>query len=97
MDTFEEYTGDRAAGQRMREGLSVLAERFDGTPLGDQISDVLAGRSSMKQLADDPEFATLALEGARQYVDALRQLTPEQRAQLAEQAQEMDEAAPDAE
>lgn len=91
MDTFEEYTGDPAAAQRMRQALVVLAGRYAGTPIGDQISEALAGRTSMKELADDPEFATLALQGAREYLDAWRALTPEQRAELSEQARSLEE------
>ena len=92
MDSFEEYTGDRAAARQMREGLTVLAGRYAGTPLGDQISDTLAGRTSMRELADDPEFASLALQGAREYLDAWRELSPEQRAEINRQARELDAA-----
>ena len=83
-DSIEEFTGDRAGADLLRTSLRGLAERYAGHPLGRQVAEVLAGRASMRDLADDPEFASLAREGMRRVADEWRSLTPEARAAVVE-------------
>jgi len=85
-DSIEEFTGDRAAAEVLRDSLRQLAERYDGHPLGQQIAEVLAGRGSMRELADDPEFASLAHEGMRKVAQEWAALSAEERATYVDRA-----------
>lgn len=95
-DSLEAFTGDAAGARQLRRALGVLAEQYAGTPLGRQVSEVLAGRLSMRELADDPELATLARRGMEDFRAEWDQKSPEeQRAEVArvsELAAEEDQA-----
>ena len=88
-DSILEFTGDRAAADLLRDSLHALADRYAGSPLGRQIGDVLAGRASMRELADDPELASLAHEGMRRVAEEWRALAPEQRAAFVERGEQL--------
>lgn len=80
-DSITEFTGgDPVAGRQLRQALTVLAEEYAGTPLGRQITDVLAGRATMRELAGDPELATLAHRGMEQFQQEWAELSPAERA-----------------
>jgi len=51
----------------LRRSLRILRDHHAGTPLARQIDDVLAGRKEFRSLAGDPEFASMAHEGMRQF------------------------------
>ncbi len=83
--------GDPRAATLLRAnltGLRDLLARDDGPAtdpeaaraLSAAIGDVLAGRESMRSLAEDPALASLAEAGMRQAQDAWWRLSPEQRA-----------------
>ena len=87
-DSLEAFAGDPAGGRQLRRSLQVLADEYAGTPLGDQVRDVLAGRMSMRELAEDPELATLAQRGMEQWQAEWDQKSPEeQRAEVAHVAE----------
>lgn len=92
MDSIDEFASDRAGAEILRQSLRALADQHAGTPLGAQIEAVLAGRADMRDLAGDPELATLAHEGVRQYAAQWAAMTPEERAALVEQATAIDAA-----
>ena len=86
-DSVLEFTsGDVIAARTLRDSLAELAARYEGTPLGRRIHDVLAGRSAFRSLADDPEFSAIALEGARAWERTWMSLDPEEKARLVKQA-----------
>ena len=88
-DSVLEFAGgDAIAARTLRDSLAQLAGQHAGTPLERRIADVLAGRSTFRSLADDPEFSAIALEGARAWERAWRSLDPEEKARLTEQAQD---------
>ena len=67
-DSIDDFTaGERAAADQLRRSLRILGDHYAGTPLARQIADVLAGRKDFRSLAGDPEFASLAHEGMRQF------------------------------
>jgi hypothetical protein len=91
-DSILEFTGgDVTAARTLRESLTELAARHDGTPLGREIDDVLAGRAGFRSLADDPVFSAIALEGARAFEQAWMSLDPEEKARLVHEAQRDEE------
>jgi len=80
-DSITAFTGgDPIAGRQLRQALQVLADEHAGTPLGRQITDVLEGRSTMRELAGDPELATLAHRGMEQFREEWAALSPAERA-----------------
>ncbi len=82
-DSLEAFTGDRAAAEQLRRSLTALRDEYAGSPLADQLDDVLTGREDFRTLADDPEFASLAHEGARKFQEYWASLSADQRAELA--------------
>lgn len=87
-DPFQEFTGDRDAAARLRAGLEQVAAENPGTDTAELIAQVLAGRRPIRDLADDPGFATVMEQGMDDYRRHLESLTPQERAQLVEQAQQ---------
>lgn len=80
-DSITAFTGgDPVAGRQLRTALEVLADEHAGTPLGHQITDVLDGRATMRELAGDPELATLAYRGMERFREEWAGLSPEERA-----------------
>ncbi len=87
-DSLDDFTGDAVGGEILRRSLRTLAAEHAGTPLGEQVSAVLSGRSTMRDLAADPEFATLAHEGMRRYAEVWAGSSAEERAELVRQGAE---------
>ena len=81
VDSLTDFAGgDVAAGRQLRRALEVLAEEHAGTPLAGQIQAVLSGRMTMRELAGDPELATLAHQGMERFREEWAQLSPAERA-----------------
>jgi len=87
-DSIEAFAGDPAGGRMLRHSLEVLAREYAGHPLAHQIAAVLDGRKDMRDLAGDPELATLAQQGMRRFAEQWEQLGPEERAELIAQGEE---------
>lgn len=82
-DSIDALTdGDPAAALQLRRALEVLVGQYSDTPLGRQLSDVLAGRTDLRSLGSDPEFATLVRDGMRQFGEQWDAASPEERAGL---------------
>jgi hypothetical protein len=81
-DDLEALTGDRAGAASLRRAMRALADYHAGTPLAREIDAVLAGRQSIRDLAADPEFATLAHEGMVQFQEDWRKMSAEERDSL---------------
>lgn len=92
-DSIEEFAGDRAGGQVLRQSLGLLVERYGDQPLGQQAAAVLAGRMTMRELAGDPEFASMAIEGMRSAVAEWEAMSPEQRAAFAADSRRIEDEA----
>lgn len=80
-DSITAFTGGNpVAGRQLRTALQVLADEHAGTSLASQITDVLDGRATMRELAGDPELATLAHRGMEQFREEWAELSPAERA-----------------
>lgn len=79
-DDLDAFTGDTAGGEIMRWSLRAMADHYAGTPLGDRVRDVLAGRLGIRELAQDPEFAEFTARGMQVWSDLWASLSPEERA-----------------
>lgn len=91
-DPFEEFTGDRAGAVQLRRSLEVLRDRYAGTPLGDQLQLTLEGRMSMRELAGDPEFASMAQAGMQQFADQWESMSPEEKQKLLREGEAYEQA-----
>ncbi len=90
-DPLEEITGgDAAAADLLRRNLTTLAADHRGTPTGQLLDDVLAGRRPVADLHTDVGFAEIVNDGVARYRSYVASLTPEQRAALAREAEELD-------
>ncbi len=79
-DSLDDSTvGDRAAAENLRRSLRALSEHFAGTPLAEQIQDVLQGRTTLRDLAEDPEFASMTQQGMREFAQTWESMTPVER------------------
>ena len=82
-DSIDDFTGgEPAAADQLRRSLRILRDHYAGTPLARQIADVLAGRKDFRSLAGDPEFASLAHEGMRQFGQEWESKSAEEREAL---------------
>ncbi len=86
-DSLDSFAGDPAGARALREGLTALATHHAGTPLGDQIAAVLAGRTSLRDLAADPEFASMTTAYADRFTEEWRRLDPDERRALVAQGE----------
>lgn len=85
-DQFELFTGDRAAAMRLRANLTRIAQERPGTAVESIAREVLAGRRSIRDLTDDPEFSKVITEGVDGYRRYLDTLTPAERAEMVDTA-----------
>ncbi len=85
-DPFEVFAGDRTAAMRLRANLTRIAQEHPGTPVESIANEVLAGRRSIRDLADDPEFSKVIKDGVDDYRRYLDTLTPAERAEMVENA-----------
>ena len=81
-DSIREFAGDAAGAVALRDGISQLAQHYAGTPLGDQLAAVLAGRTTMRELAGDPEFVAMTTRFTQEFSDEWDALDPRERADL---------------
>jgi hypothetical protein len=82
-DSIDAFAGgEPAAAAQLRRALRVLVEQYAGTPLGRELSDVLAGRTDLRALGTDPEFATLVRDGMRLFGEQWDAASPEERTAL---------------
>lgn len=96
LDTFLEFTaGDRTAALQLRRAIDVLAHEYADQPLGRQARAVLDGRASFRDLAGDPELASMATQAVRGYAEERAAMSPEERERLAHQAAEAEKLAND--
>lgn len=80
-DGLEDFTGDERSAQVLRNSLRALAQQAAGTPLGDEVQDVLAGRRHIRELANNEEFAQLTTDGMHAFEESWAQLSPAEREQ----------------
>ncbi|HXH81054.1 hypothetical protein [Nocardioides sp.] len=88
IDPFEVFTGDPPAAARLRANLTRIAEDHPGTGVASIANEVLEGRRSIRDLADDPDFSEVIAEGVSDYRRYLDSLTPAERAEMVESASE---------
>ena len=78
-DPLQELTGDRAGAALLRQSLTELASREQGTPLGYRIREVLTGERDVRSLAEDPHFAELTRQGMEAFTASWEAMEPEER------------------
>ncbi|WP_148613742.1 hypothetical protein [Nocardioides rubriscoriae] len=81
-DSIRDFAGDDAGARVLRDGLGQLARHYAGTPLGERITDVLIGRTDMRDLAGDPELVSLTTGFTRQFAEQWDRMDPDERADL---------------
>ncbi|MFC7492701.1 MULTISPECIES: hypothetical protein [unclassified Nocardioides] len=79
-DDLQAFTGDAAGAEIMRRSLRAMADHYAGTPLGDRVREVLAGRIGIRELAADPEFEDFTRRGMQAWSELWESLGPEERA-----------------
>lgn len=94
-DSIEEFTGDRAGAVQLRRSLTILRDKYAGTPLGDQLQRTLDGQLTMRELAGDPEFASMAQAGMREYAEQWEAMSPEEKQALVREGEAAERAAND--
>jgi hypothetical protein len=79
-DSLDEFTGgDRAAAENLRRSLRAMSEHYAGTPLARQVQGVLDGRTTLRELAGDPEFASMTQQGMREFAETWQSMSPQER------------------
>lgn len=91
-DPLVEFTGDRVGAVQLRRSLQALADHYAGQPLGQQISAVLAGRMTMRELAGDPEFASMAQQGTQQFAEQWEAMSPDEKQALVREGEAAEQA-----
>lgn len=81
VDDIESFTGDAAGAAILRSSLRQLAGLEAGTPLAARIDDVLAGRRSMRELAEHPHLVEFAHRGMAAFDELWSQMSPSERAE----------------
>jgi len=80
--------GDVALSQHLRNSLDLLKRKVDDPEFGRMVDDITSGRRSLRDMVTSPVFARaldpLVEQGARTY----RELSDEQRDELARQGAE---------
>ena len=76
--------GDQALSDHLREALRTLRERSDNEDFRRVVDDVLAGRSGLRDVYFTPAFAAGLDTGVRQFAQRYEELSPQERAELAE-------------
>ncbi len=71
VDDIESFTGDAAGAAILRNSLRQLASLEVGTRLAVRIDDVLAGRRSMRELAEHPHLVEFAHRGISVFDEAI--------------------------
>jgi len=59
LEPFEAFTGDQNSAVRLRANLTRIADDHAGSSVASIANAVLAGRCSIRDLADDPAFSEL--------------------------------------
>jgi hypothetical protein len=77
--------GNQELSNHLRNALRTLRERSDNEDFRRVVDDVLAGRSGLRDVYLTPAFAAGLDPGVRQFARRYDELSPEERAALAEQ------------
>ncbi|AEI13633.1 hypothetical protein [Cellulomonas gilvus] len=76
---------DAGMDRMLRRSLTELRDQNAGTPLGDLLDDVLAGRRSLRDVARTPEFDAAVAPAAQKATQQWAALSPEERDTLVAQ------------
>lgn len=88
-DPFVAHTGSSEAASLLRRNLTAIADQHRGTAMARRVRDVLAGQRDLSELEKDPDFMRLMRSGVQQYEDHLSTLSPEEKARLYAEAEEL--------
>jgi hypothetical protein len=78
--------GDEQAARELRANLAVFARRTGSTQIRRLVSDVLAGRRSVREVLQTKEFNDAAEANLAKIEQGLDQLTDEERAEVFDQS-----------
>lgn len=92
-DPLLAHTGDAEAASLLRRQLSAIADEHRGSAMARHVREVLAGQRDLSELERDPDFMDLMRTGVQRYEDHLASLSPEEKARLYAQAQDIADAA----
>jgi hypothetical protein len=84
--------GDAALSRQLRDSLRVLQERSGDERFRRLVDDVLAGRTSLRDVYHTTAFAAGVDDGVRQFARGWERLSNGERAELAEQGRQELEA-----
>jgi hypothetical protein len=74
--------GDASRARELRANLAVFARKSDSPEIHKLVSEVLAGRRSVRQVFRTKEFNDAGMRGMTNIEKGIAQLTDEQRAEL---------------
>ncbi len=90
-DPLTAYTGSADASALLRHNLMAIADQHCGTAMARHVRDVLAGQRDLSDLERDEDFMGVMRHGVQQYEDHMASLSPEEKARLYAEAQELED------
>ena len=88
-DPLVAHTGNLEAASLLRRNLTAIADQHRGTAMARRVREVLAGQHDLADLESDTDFMRLMRSGVQQYEDHLATLSPEEKARLYAEAEEL--------
>jgi hypothetical protein len=76
--------GNQELSDHLRAALRTLRDRSDNADFHRVVDDVLAGRTGLRDVFHSPAFAAGLDPGVRQFARRYEELSPQERAELAE-------------
>jgi hypothetical protein len=87
-DELLRMAGNPKAAEAVKESLRRLADGAAGPALAEMSSELLAGRTTLREIGQIQAYATQPGEGIAKFQQWQRDLTPERRSQLEQQARD---------
>ncbi|WP_406689623.1 hypothetical protein REH65_26760 [Saccharopolyspora sp. ID03-671] len=79
--------GDRARSQHLRDSLQLLRGKVDNPEFRRIVDDVLAGKASLREVAQTAAFGQAVAPLAQQAVDRMKEMTEDERTALADEGE----------
>ena len=88
-DPLATHTGSPEAAVLLRDSLMAIADQHRGSAMARLVREVLAGQRDLVELEGNADFARLIRTGVQQYEDHLATLSPEEKARLYGEAEDL--------
>lgn len=85
--TLDIAHGDQARSQHLRESLKVLRQKVDNPEFHRLVDDVLAGKTSLRDVAQTAAFGQTVAPLAQQAVDRMKDMPEDERQALADEGE----------